>query len=105
LVATHHAAKLSRIRAPVSARVEESFMKLRVRFRSSRARVLPLDDVIVQARRHGGQPGDDPLGRPFAIVEALDERACVSWRAYCNDAAALDALVGRLQAERAARKQ
>jgi hypothetical protein len=79
-------------------------MRLRVRFRSMRAKVFPLDDLIAQARRHGDHAGADPLARPFAVVEARDERACVSWRAYCRDAAALEELVAQLRAERIAPK-
>jgi hypothetical protein len=77
-------------------------MRLRVRFRSTRAKVYLLDDLLAQARRQVDHAHADPLGRPFAIVEGLDERACVSWRAYCRDALALEALVGQLRADRSA---
>lgn len=79
-------------------------MRLRIKFRSTRAKILPLDDLIEQARQVIDDGAAHVLRGPFAIVEALDDRACVSWRAYCQDLESFEALVQTLQADRAAAK-
>jgi hypothetical protein len=60
---------------------------------------MRLDELLMAARRDLETHSIASRTATFAVVEALDDQSCVSFRAYCRDLVALTALVHRLQAE------